>query len=195
MWPVSGSPSRKTAVTSAAQFAGNGIYTSLPSLLGSEIAQRLERERTDRKVRGSNPASESRLPLSRLGQPGSIPALVLPSGGMAARHRKGATAERCDASEAKILQRQVKHSGTRFITSRFEAGNHFRSSSLATFNMGHVLAFSSVDNLVGMFKKRSDVSPIENVEVHASNTEGMRRPKDDQCLLRQHFMLEWEEYF
>ncbi|GAA57295.1 tonsoku-like protein, partial [Clonorchis sinensis] len=29
-----------------------------------------------------------------LGQPGSIPALVLPSGGMAARHRKGATAER-----------------------------------------------------------------------------------------------------
>ncbi|KAG5443401.1 hypothetical protein CSKR_109948 [Clonorchis sinensis] len=30
----------------------------------------------------------------RLGQPGSIPALVLPSGGMAARYRKGATAER-----------------------------------------------------------------------------------------------------
>ncbi|KAG5452035.1 hypothetical protein CSKR_110643 [Clonorchis sinensis] len=56
--------------------------------------QRLERERTDRKVRGSNPTSASRLPLSRLGQPGSIPALVLPSGGMAARHRKGATAER-----------------------------------------------------------------------------------------------------
>ncbi|KAG5450978.1 hypothetical protein CSKR_105269 [Clonorchis sinensis] len=56
--------------------------------------QRLERERTDRKVRGSNPASASRLPLSRLGQPGSIPAIVLPSGGMAARHRKDATAER-----------------------------------------------------------------------------------------------------
>ncbi|KAG5450743.1 hypothetical protein CSKR_108951 [Clonorchis sinensis] len=62
--------------------------------LWGEIAQRLERERTDRKVCGSNPASASRLPLSRLGQPGSIPALVLPSGGMAARHRKGATAER-----------------------------------------------------------------------------------------------------
>ncbi|KAG5452098.1 hypothetical protein CSKR_107924 [Clonorchis sinensis] len=31
---------------------------------------------------------------SRLEQPGSIPALVLPSGGMAVRHRKGATAER-----------------------------------------------------------------------------------------------------
>ncbi|KER33407.1 hypothetical protein T265_00718 [Opisthorchis viverrini] len=45
-------------------------------------------------VRGSNPTSATRLPLSRLGQPGSIPALVLPSGDMAARHRKGATAER-----------------------------------------------------------------------------------------------------
>ncbi|KAG5448288.1 hypothetical protein CSKR_110461 [Clonorchis sinensis] len=45
-------------------------------------------------VRGSNPTSASRLPLSRLGQPGSIPALVQPSGGMAVRHRKGATAER-----------------------------------------------------------------------------------------------------
>ncbi|GAA50120.1 hypothetical protein CLF_104092, partial [Clonorchis sinensis] len=30
----------------------------------------------------------------RLGQPGSIPALMLPSGGMATRHRKGVTAER-----------------------------------------------------------------------------------------------------
>ncbi|KER34076.1 hypothetical protein T265_12497, partial [Opisthorchis viverrini] len=54
----------------------------------------LEREFSDRKVRGSNPTSATRLPLSRLGQPDSIPALVLPSGGMAARHRKGATAER-----------------------------------------------------------------------------------------------------
>ncbi|KAG5452304.1 hypothetical protein CSKR_106733 [Clonorchis sinensis] len=33
-------------------------------------------------------------PLSRLGQPDSIPALVLPSGCMAVRHRKGVTAER-----------------------------------------------------------------------------------------------------
>ncbi|KER22344.1 hypothetical protein T265_14879, partial [Opisthorchis viverrini] len=36
------------------------------------------------------------IPPSRLGQLGSIPALVLPSGGMEARHRKGATAERLD---------------------------------------------------------------------------------------------------
>ncbi|KAG5448904.1 hypothetical protein CSKR_103473, partial [Clonorchis sinensis] len=54
----------------------------------------LEREFADRKVRGSNPTSASRLPLSRLGQPDSIPALVPPSVDMAARHRKGVTAER-----------------------------------------------------------------------------------------------------
>ncbi|KAG5454706.1 hypothetical protein CSKR_104920, partial [Clonorchis sinensis] len=42
----------------------------------------LEGKFTDRKVRGSNPTSASRLPLSKLGQPGNIPALVLPSGGM-----------------------------------------------------------------------------------------------------------------
>ncbi|KER26991.1 hypothetical protein T265_05896 [Opisthorchis viverrini] len=48
----------------------------------------LEREFTDRKIRGSNPTSASGLPLSRLGQPGGIPALVLPSGSMAARHQK-----------------------------------------------------------------------------------------------------------
>ncbi|KER28116.1 LOW QUALITY PROTEIN: hypothetical protein T265_13641 [Opisthorchis viverrini] len=51
-------------------------------------AKWLEREFTDRKVRGSNPTSATRLPLSKLGQLGSITALVLPSGGMAARHRK-----------------------------------------------------------------------------------------------------------
>ncbi|KER21077.1 hypothetical protein T265_10520 [Opisthorchis viverrini] len=49
-----------------------------------EMAQWLEREFTDWKVRGSN---LTRLHLSRLEQPGSIPALVLSSGGMAARHR------------------------------------------------------------------------------------------------------------
>ncbi|KER30112.1 hypothetical protein T265_03378 [Opisthorchis viverrini] len=43
------------------------------------IAQWLEREFTDRKVRGSNPTSAPRLPLFRLGQPGSIPALLIPS--------------------------------------------------------------------------------------------------------------------
>ncbi|KAG5442809.1 hypothetical protein CSKR_112272 [Clonorchis sinensis] len=62
--------------------------------IGARWLKWLEREFTDRKVRGSNLTSASRLPLSRHGQPSSVPALVLPSGGMAARHRKGVTAER-----------------------------------------------------------------------------------------------------
>ncbi|KER29330.1 hypothetical protein T265_13378, partial [Opisthorchis viverrini] len=60
----------------------------------AETAQWLERERTDRKVRRSNPTSASQLLLSRFGQLGSIQAFVVPSGDKAARHRKGATAER-----------------------------------------------------------------------------------------------------
>ncbi|KAG5455039.1 Protein disulfide-isomerase tmx3 [Clonorchis sinensis] len=68
----------------------------------------LEREFTDRKVCGSSPTSASRLPLSRLGQPGNIPTLVLPSGGMAARHRKGVTAERHSLVKCLIdLQKHV----------------------------------------------------------------------------------------
>ncbi|KER31373.1 hypothetical protein T265_13004, partial [Opisthorchis viverrini] len=47
---------------------------------GSKWLKWLEREFTDRKVRGSNPTSATRLPLSRLGRPGSIPALRLFSG-------------------------------------------------------------------------------------------------------------------
>ncbi|KAG5452375.1 Glycerate kinase [Clonorchis sinensis] len=61
-----------------------------------EMAQWLEREFTDRIVPGSNPTSASRLPLSRLGRPGNIPALVFPSGGMAARHPRNATAKWLD---------------------------------------------------------------------------------------------------
>ncbi|KER20029.1 hypothetical protein T265_11330 [Opisthorchis viverrini] len=50
--------------------------------------------RRRRFAKGPNPTSTSRLPLSRLGRPGCIPALVPPSCGMVAWHRKGATAER-----------------------------------------------------------------------------------------------------
>ncbi|KER28386.1 hypothetical protein T265_04769 [Opisthorchis viverrini] len=53
----------------------------------------LERGFTNRKVRGLNPTYAPQLFLSGLGQPGGIPALVLPSGSMAARHRKGVTDE------------------------------------------------------------------------------------------------------
>ncbi|KAG5447630.1 hypothetical protein CSKR_107835 [Clonorchis sinensis] len=58
------------------------------------MAQWLEREFADRKLCGSKSTSASRLPLSMLGQPNSISALVLPSGGHAAEHRKGVTDER-----------------------------------------------------------------------------------------------------
>ncbi|KER25420.1 hypothetical protein T265_07102 [Opisthorchis viverrini] len=51
-------------------------------------------EFTDRKFHVSNPTSASRLPLSELRQPRSIPALEFPSDGMVARHRKDVTAER-----------------------------------------------------------------------------------------------------
>ncbi|KAG5446562.1 hypothetical protein CSKR_111598 [Clonorchis sinensis] len=65
----------------------------LKATYGARWLKWLEHDFTDRKVRGSNPTSASRLPLSRLRQPGSIPALLLPLGGMAAGHRKGLTDE------------------------------------------------------------------------------------------------------
>ncbi|KAG5452306.1 hypothetical protein CSKR_106735, partial [Clonorchis sinensis] len=74
------------------------------SIAGARWLKWLVREITDRKVRGSNPTSASRLPLSRLGQPGSIPALVLPSGGMAARHRKVVTAEQSCLGNLAVTQ-------------------------------------------------------------------------------------------
>ncbi|KAG5444943.1 Mediator of RNA polymerase II transcription subunit 7 [Clonorchis sinensis] len=75
----------------------NGTSSAFPALYSvwdrklrydwDEMAQWLEREFTNRKVHGSNPTSASRLPLSRLGKPGSIPALVLSSGGMTGTER------------------------------------------------------------------------------------------------------------
>ncbi|KER26348.1 hypothetical protein T265_06393 [Opisthorchis viverrini] len=69
---------------------GERVSTTLPTHVGrnGQMCSHLS------DVRGSNPTSVSRRPLSRLGQPGSIPALVLPSGGKALRLGKGATAER-----------------------------------------------------------------------------------------------------
>ncbi|KER24677.1 hypothetical protein T265_07722 [Opisthorchis viverrini] len=55
--------------------------------MGARWPKWLEREFTGRNVRGSNPASAPRLFLSRLGKPGSTPALMLSSDGMAARHQ------------------------------------------------------------------------------------------------------------
>ncbi|KAG5442696.1 hypothetical protein CSKR_108001 [Clonorchis sinensis] len=71
-----------------------GTQLNLSCVAGARWFKWLEHEFTDRKVRGSNPTSASQLPLSRLGQPGSIPALVQPSGGMAVKHRRGVATER-----------------------------------------------------------------------------------------------------
>ncbi|KAG5449768.1 hypothetical protein CSKR_109570 [Clonorchis sinensis] len=67
----------------------------------------LERQFNDRKVR---PTSASRLSLSRLGQPGRITALVLPSDVMAARHRKGVTAEQYSYEVGRDLRRKENQS-------------------------------------------------------------------------------------
>ncbi|KAG5451885.1 hypothetical protein CSKR_111260 [Clonorchis sinensis] len=69
-----------------------GLYEELV-LFGWTRSNSRPREEEGEMVRGSKPTSASRHPLSKLGQPGSIPALVLPSGGMVVRHRKGATAD------------------------------------------------------------------------------------------------------
>ncbi|KER23489.1 hypothetical protein T265_08651 [Opisthorchis viverrini] len=48
---------------------------------------------------------------------------------------------------------------------KFEAGNYSRGGPLDTLNEGNVF-----HNLVGVLQERSDVGPIEYLEVHASNT-------------------------
>ncbi|KER28124.1 hypothetical protein T265_04962 [Opisthorchis viverrini] len=73
------------------QHGGVGCLYQVARFSKSGIPSLSQREFTDR---GPNLTSASQLPLSRLGRPGSIPALVLPSSSMAARHRKGVTAER-----------------------------------------------------------------------------------------------------
>ncbi|KER28068.1 hypothetical protein T265_05044 [Opisthorchis viverrini] len=67
--------------------------TDIVPRVGARWPKWLEREFADRKARGSNPTSATRLPLSKPGRPGSILAPVLPPGVMAAGHQKGVTAE------------------------------------------------------------------------------------------------------
>ncbi|KER28351.1 hypothetical protein T265_04808 [Opisthorchis viverrini] len=59
----------------------------------------IERELSDSGNRSSNPIAAFWLTLSKLEQPGSIQAIVLPSGGLTARHRKGVTIERFLATQ------------------------------------------------------------------------------------------------
>ncbi|KER22052.1 hypothetical protein T265_09767 [Opisthorchis viverrini] len=81
--------SEKWSVTKKIKDLRSPVSRSVVALINAVralIVATLKRESTDCKVRGSNPTSASRLPLSRLRQPDSISALVLPPGGMAARH-------------------------------------------------------------------------------------------------------------
>ncbi|GAA47280.1 short transient receptor potential channel 6, partial [Clonorchis sinensis] len=82
-----------------------GVRSILYAFSELEMAQWLEHKFTDRKVPGSNPTSASRLLLSKLGKPGNISALVLPSGAMAASHQKSVTAERCTSSKGLVNHR------------------------------------------------------------------------------------------
>ncbi|KER21663.1 hypothetical protein T265_10066 [Opisthorchis viverrini] len=102
---------------------------------------------TDRKVLGSRSTSAFRNPLSRLGQPGSIPALVLPSGSRTSRHWKGVTAERfiyffhSVKPEVRQLRRMVETSISRQLVhddltrardaSRHDALQSYRTAQLS----------------------------------------------------------------
>ncbi|KER26486.1 hypothetical protein T265_13986, partial [Opisthorchis viverrini] len=68
---------------SASMFPSSDVAARLQLNDTTRWPKGLEREFTNRKVHGSNPTSASQFPLSRLGQPGSIPALVQPLSGMA----------------------------------------------------------------------------------------------------------------
>ncbi|GAA50211.1 hypothetical protein CLF_104240 [Clonorchis sinensis] len=67
------------------------------------------------------------------------------------------------SSEVKILQgNEVKHHETRFIVHGFKVGNHFRSTSLNTLNVGYVVRASGVGNLVGISRRGLTQAP-ENI--------------------------------
>ncbi|KER23998.1 hypothetical protein T265_08243 [Opisthorchis viverrini] len=66
---------------------------------------------TDRKVLGSNPTSASRFFLSMLEQPGSIPPLVFPSGGVAIRHVEATLGTRAKRRHA-LIGRNASQSGS-----------------------------------------------------------------------------------
>ncbi|KER27516.1 hypothetical protein T265_05475 [Opisthorchis viverrini] len=80
-YTILGAP-EKLCATSCDRSLNPGEHTEV-HFIWARWPMWLEREFTDRKVLRTNPTPASRLPLSRLGQPGSIPALVLPSGDMA----------------------------------------------------------------------------------------------------------------
>ncbi|KAG5448742.1 hypothetical protein CSKR_100132 [Clonorchis sinensis] len=137
------------------------MRTCLPptsQITGREMAQVVVAQFTDRKVHGSNPTSASRRPLSRLGQPGSIPALVLPSGGMTARHRKGATTEQGWGGVALWLERE-------FTDRKARGSNPIFASRLPLSILGQpgrisALVFTSGDIAARYLKRSTTERPV-----------------------------------
>ncbi|KER20164.1 hypothetical protein T265_11228 [Opisthorchis viverrini] len=69
-------------------------------------------------------------------------------------------------SAATILQgKEIKHRETGIAVHGFEASNHFQSGSLDTLNEGDVFRAFWVENLVGVFRERSDVGPDRSMRV------------------------------
>ncbi|GAA55118.1 TLC domain-containing protein 2 [Clonorchis sinensis] len=147
------------------------------------MAQWLEREFTDWKVLCSNPISASRLPLSRFGQPDSISALGLLSGGMAVTHRTGDAAERffwvqSDAKpappvkpiEANVLNSHLKtpclwpdeESSSKSETPKVRCCNDLYTCYLLWVSRQPLsVAKDVVAGVMQLFKNRSAVSPFQ----------------------------------
>ncbi|KER30536.1 hypothetical protein T265_03021 [Opisthorchis viverrini] len=151
---------------------------SHPSPSHARWSQWLEREFTDRKVRGSNLTCASRLPLSRLGQPDSIPAVVQPSGGMAVGHRKGATAgPAADDINSELYTCLASHWDSLFFNN-----DHLIVCAECSFDMVTILSSfrksikaRGSSNLMIKFLKRSE-------EVQATQPASKKQACDDACI-------------
>ncbi|KAG5446775.1 Nuclear speckle splicing regulatory protein 1 [Clonorchis sinensis] len=167
---------------------------ALFAIPGSGIVLWLKRKLTNRKVHGSNPTSASRLPLSRLGQPGSIPGLMLPSGGMTARRRKGVTAERLPSLllfTIPLARTVVRIASVTLSVERplpwiiygseqshvvvLIVGVSTNQSSLA---MSQSTAFARFENL---FTERVKLEQNDETEQHRTSGEKHRRSKQDNA--------------
>ncbi|KER27046.1 hypothetical protein T265_13874, partial [Opisthorchis viverrini] len=110
----------------------------------------------------SNPTSASRLSLSSLGQPGNIPALVQPSGGVAFWHRKSATFERFRMALSYCLVQLRSQAGP--IVKCFT--DLFRYLPLATIINDKMLVTH------GGISSEMDLTVLKSLDRTAVNTEG-----------------------
>ncbi|KAG5444995.1 hypothetical protein CSKR_102602 [Clonorchis sinensis] len=98
--------------------------------------------------------------MAQLGQPGSIPGLVLPPDGMAARYRKGATAERFFQAQERVWMRYPNLSRVlKSLTNRLgDRSVRFLGSTFSNpsfLGEGSIAASMSMDMLVAWGKHLS----------------------------------------